>query len=208
MKVVVFGANGKVGRLVVAKLLDNGYDVRAYVHSSAPFANDPKLEVVEGDVYDKTSVASAVRGCDAVMSTLGSWGTPKKDILTIAMQHIIPAMKTEGITKIVTLTGAASNAQGDYMSLLHNVGHALFAITAGKILEDGENHLAQLQGSGLDWSTLRSPIMNGSGNPTTYKLTNQRPADWKTINRQSVALGMIELLESDQYHQQAPFIAR
>lgn len=78
MKVVVFGASGKVGKIVVANLLNDGYHVRAFVHSSNPFEDHAKLETIKGDIYAIKDVEAAVRGVDVVVSTLGSWGTKKK----------------------------------------------------------------------------------------------------------------------------------
>lgn len=209
MKIIVFGANGRVGQLVVAELLKRGHHVRAFVHGNAPFQTSNQLEIVQGDIYDAASVKNAIVGAEAVMSTLGSWGTPKKDILTQGMHNIIPAMRAAKLQKIVSLTGADCNVSGDPMGIVHNLSHALFSVLAGKILKDGENHLDQLADSGLDWSVLRSPVMNDKGEPEKFAITIQkRPGPWKTINRRSVALAMVDVLETNTFNQQAPFITR
>ncbi len=52
MQVTVFGASGNVGQRVVERLLVDGHEVVAFVHSSAPFAENDKLKVVTGDVHD------------------------------------------------------------------------------------------------------------------------------------------------------------
>src|SRR4051812_42365964 len=100
MQVTVFGASGKVGRLVVAEALQRGYSVKAFVHSRNPFEDSPKLKVVKGDVYDSDDVAKALRGSDAVISCLGSWGSKRRDVLSSAMRMIIPAMTEQKIGRI------------------------------------------------------------------------------------------------------------
>ena len=43
MKVVVFGASGKVGQKVVAELLSRGHEVRAFIHGMSPFDSQANL---------------------------------------------------------------------------------------------------------------------------------------------------------------------
>ncbi len=50
MRITVFGANGKIGRIVVAKLLEEGHYVKAFVHGRNFFDSNPKLGVVIGGV--------------------------------------------------------------------------------------------------------------------------------------------------------------
>jgi putative NADH-flavin reductase len=208
MKIVVFGANGRVGSLVVAEALSRGYRVKAFVHSGSQFKDDPKLEIIKGDIYNKSDVAKAVEGAGAVISALGSWGTPKKDILTAGMKNIIPAMQQNKIKRIVSLTGSDASSPADTENLLHRVSHLALSIVAPKILKDGENHIGLLNQSGLDWTVVRSPVMNGKGNAARFELTSNRPKPWATVNRKSVVLAMVDLVEFCQHSQQAPYISR
>ena len=61
MKVVVFGASGKVGRQVVSGLLAADYEVTAFVYSHSPFDEHAMLRVVRGDVHDAVSVRKQCR---------------------------------------------------------------------------------------------------------------------------------------------------
>lgn len=63
---MVTGATGKVGRQVVAQLVDKGVEVRALVRA-APTARLPDgVEVVTGDLTDVDSVRAALVGVDKV----------------------------------------------------------------------------------------------------------------------------------------------
>jgi len=208
MQITVFGANGKVGRLVVAGALECGYQVVAFVHSASSFDDHPNLKIAKGDIYNAVSVAQAVVGSQVVISALGSWGTPKKDILATGMAHIIPAMKANGISRIISLTGAAASAAGDKLTLADKISHRLLLLAASKILIDGEKHIQLLEQSGQDYTVIRSPIMNLRGDKLAYNLANKRPAPWQTINRQSVADAILGQVESTEHKKQAPFITR
>jgi putative NADH-flavin reductase len=207
-RVTVFGATGKVGSKVVVKLLEQQNMVTAFVYGGHAFAPNPNLVIVQGDIYNATDVATALRGSEAVFSALGSWGTPKKDILTAGMRNIIPAMLTQDIKRIITLTGADARAPGDKIDHLHAFSHAFFGIFAGKILDDGENHIKLLSESELDWTILRSPVMNEFGKKGSYVLRERLPGLTATIHRDDVAAALVDLLDTDQYNRRAPVIYR
>jgi putative NADH-flavin reductase len=206
MKIVVFGANGRVGSLVVAELLSRGHKVKAFVHSGSKFKDNPNLEIIKGDVYNAKDVDTAIHGSNAVISALGSWGTPKKNILTEGMKNIIPAMQQNKVKRIVSLTGSDASAPNDAENLLHRVSHLALLVVASKILKDGENHIKLLVESKLDWTVLRSPIMNDKG--SKFIVANTRPKPWATINRKSVVLAMMDLIESNQNLNKALYISR
>lgn len=206
MQITIFGATGKVGRLVVAEALRRGHQVTAFTHrrSQEP-ANG--LTICRGDIYDQASIAQALIGSDAVISTLGSWHTPQKDVLASAMRSIIPAMESRGITRIVTLTGDRANVPGDVPSLLDRLSHKLLSLLAPKVLDDGEEHIMLLSASRLDWTVLRSGIMRGSGS-AAYRLT-ARPTSL-LIPRVAVVRALVDLVEDysgqSGWYQAAPFI--
>jgi uncharacterized protein YbjT (DUF2867 family) len=73
-KVLVAGATGRTGQWVVKRLLDYGVSVRVLARSmeKATALFGESVEIVTGKVQDREDIARAVKGCDAVISTLGS----------------------------------------------------------------------------------------------------------------------------------------
>jgi putative NADH-flavin reductase len=207
MQITVFGASGMVGSRVVARLLEEGYFVVAFVHSSNRLQPNQKLNIVQGDIHDRQAVAKAIKGSDAVISALGSWGTTAKDILTAGMKNIVLVMESANISRVISLTGADARAAGDSLSLLHRFTHFGLGLVGRKVLRDGEKHIALLQTSKLDWTVIRSPIMNDRGS-LSYYLSNKRPLPWRTVNRQSVAKALVDQLENKKHLQDSPFISR
>lgn len=208
MQITIFGANGKVGRLVVAETLKRGHSVVAFVHKKNGLGNDKNLKIVQGDIYSAANVAKAIKGSDAVINALGSWGTPGKDVVKTGIKNIIPAMEADGVKRIISLTGHGANAPGDKFDPLHIISRWILVILAPKILHDGEDHIIQLAKTDLDWTVMRSSIMINSGHPTKFRVTTKRPLPLALVNRQSVARAMVDLTESTNYAKQAPFIVR
>ncbi len=186
-----------------------GYEVTAFVHHPPEFTDDPKLKIVQGDIHKPKDVGRAVKGADVVISALGSWGTKSKDIVSSGMANIIPVMQDNGVRRIISLTGADARAEGDKLGFMHRMTHMAIKFTPPrKILADGERHIRLLEQSGLDWSVVRSPIMNERGDAKGFKLSSHRPAPWATVNRHSVALSMLDLIDDDTYSCRAPFVTR
>ena len=203
--VVVLGAAGKVGSLVVADALADGHAVTAFVHGNHELPEHSRLRVVKGDVYNRADVEAALAGADVVVSTLSSWGTPYKDVLAAAMTNVVPVAERFGIKRVVSLTGADARVADDDMSLLHRVSHAMLIMIGGKVLRDGERHVELLRQSRLDWTVVRSPVMTNARS-TGYLLDNHRPAPWALVSRRAVARAMVDQIVSRENLRQAPYI--
>ena len=71
MKVVVFGATGRTGRLLVEGALARGHDVTAFVRAPDKLgALRDRVRVVQGDVLDGGAVSDAVDGQEAALVAL------------------------------------------------------------------------------------------------------------------------------------------
>jgi putative NADH-flavin reductase len=208
MQVTIFGANGRVGRLIVKLALDNGFDVNAFVHKNSDLPDHPKLKLINGDIYDGSAVENSIIGSNVVFSALSSWGTPNKDILSSGIKNIILAMDKNGVKRLVSLTGSDARAIGDNSSAIHRLSHSLINIIAGVVLKDGERHIKLLEASDLDWTVIRSSIMNDRGQTNSFKLTSKQPMPWSTINRGSIAVAMLQSIDEKKYFKKAPFIDR
>lgn len=73
MKILVVGATGSIGRLVVEEAQRRGHDVRALVRSADKARRlVDGVEVAVGDVTRPETLIDAVAGVDAIVLTLGS----------------------------------------------------------------------------------------------------------------------------------------
>lgn len=205
MKVIVFGASGRVGKLVVDELLKRGYPTTAVVFSKDNMEFPGGVRVLQLDVHDDLLVREAVKGHDIVISCLGSWGTKTKDVLSAGMQSIVPAMKHWRIKRIISLTGADARYAEDQPPLASRLARPVLKIITPKILADGEKHLSLLTASPLQWTVIRSPIMK-DGEVVAYKLNNHGCKPWESITRVSVVKAIVDEIENDQHIRQAPIL--
>ncbi len=127
MSILVVGASGATGWLLVGELLGRGHDIRAIVRSPdklpAVLKDHDRLTVIGAGVLDLSDaeMAEHVSGCDAVASCLGhniTWkgifGHPRR-LVTDATRRLcdaIKANKSDNPTKFV-LMNTAGNSNRD-----------------------------------------------------------------------------------------------
>jgi putative NADH-flavin reductase len=104
MKVLVFGASGKTGGLVVERALAKGHDVTVLVRDASRFKRDG-VRVLVGDATKREDVSNAMQGQAAVIDTIGGTTPYKKTRLeTTAAHNIIEAMQAEGISRLIVVS--------------------------------------------------------------------------------------------------------
>ena len=105
MKVLVLGATGKTGWLIVRYALAKGHTVVAMVRSKARAPTLPGAELVEGDARDEAAVLRALEDCDAVISALGTGMSPFRQVtlLSVATDVLVTAMMRHGVRRLVCI---------------------------------------------------------------------------------------------------------
>ncbi|GIF42711.1 NmrA family NAD(P)-binding protein [Actinoplanes xinjiangensis] len=91
--VLVTGATGRVGRLVVTGLLRGGSHVRALVRSPQASPLPPQVEIAQGDLHDAATVAKAADGADAAFLLWPGFSAagaePAVEALTGQVRHLV-----------------------------------------------------------------------------------------------------------------------
>lgn len=205
MNIVIFGASGRVGRLVVIEALAAGHQVTAFVHNHNPFEAEDKLRIVQGSIDDASAVATALAGSEAVICTLGSWKTKQKNVVSRGVQNILTGMGATNTRRIILLTGSGAYWSGDKLSMYDRLSHVLLLCIAPRILRDGEAAIATLEHSQTDWTIIRSPGMKSSGKPA-YALSTRIGSPLSMVSRASVAAAVVDQLNETAWLQQAPVI--
>ena len=108
MRVVIFGATGRVGIAAVRTAVAAGHAVRAAVrHIPAPSPFDSAVELAVADVLEPATVRAAVAGMDAVIVAVGGDVFKPSTIVTQSADVIVAAMKAEGVRRYIGITGVA-----------------------------------------------------------------------------------------------------
>ncbi len=118
MKIAVLGATGGVGREVVRQGLEQGHDVVALsrhaetLHPEGGDDHDRRLKRYSADVSEPSAVADAIRGCDAVIGTLGVSRGDEPGVLTAGARSLIAANPRRVVWLGAYGTGASAERAG------------------------------------------------------------------------------------------------
>ncbi len=116
MTALVTGVTGFVGSAVARVLVAEGWTVRALVRAGANRRNleGLDLEIVEGDLTDPASIASAVAGCEAVFHVAADyrlWVPDPERIYATNVEgsrNLVRAAAQAGVSRIVYTSSVAA----------------------------------------------------------------------------------------------------
>ena len=202
----MLGATGGTGREIVGEARRAGHEVRALVRSRAK-AEDLDAELVVGDARDPVAVGSAVRGCDAVISSLGTPVSPFKKVtlLSKATAALLDAMRQEGVRRLVCITGmGAGDSRGHGGFLFDHIFQPLFL---RHVYADKDRQEALVRASGLDWVLVRPSVLNDRpASGRVEALTDLSGFSAGGIARADVARFIVAQVTSDRWLRQAPLL--
>jgi dihydroflavonol-4-reductase len=111
--ILVTGATGFIGRLLVERLLSDGRAVRVLQRRTAP-AGDARVDVVQGDVTDRVSLERAAAGVSTiynlagVVSHLESERAHMQAVNVGGVENVLAAARTAGVARVVHVSSVAS----------------------------------------------------------------------------------------------------
>ncbi|MDT0568459.1 NAD(P)-binding oxidoreductase [Streptomyces sp. DSM 3412] len=173
MRFLLLGATGATGRLFTDAATAAGHEVVAFVRDPSKLARRERVTAVAGDVRDAEALAEAMRGMDAVVSTLGI-GKAKDpaNLIIDTTRALVQAAEASGTKRVVVMSAfgvgdSLAKASG-ILRFLYKGGKANFADKAA-----GERILTA---SALDW-TLVYPVLLTNKPATTVQAIDLKQLD-------------------------------
>jgi uncharacterized protein YbjT (DUF2867 family) len=133
--IAVLGATGYIGARLVPRLVKAGWRVRAIGRNPAklagrPWASDPRVETVAGDVLDPAGLATALQGCQAAFYLVHSMNPQATDFAAIDREAAATMAETAvaaGLERIIYLGGLGENTPqlSHHLRSRHEVGAIL-----------------------------------------------------------------------------------
>ena len=194
-KILVLGATGGTGRLIVSQALARGHDVTVLVRSVEKSSNLRGAKLIVGDARDENAVRRALQGRDAVVSALGTPASPFREVtlLSTATRALVNAMKMEQISRLVCITGMGAGDSAGHGGFLFD--NLIFPLLLRKVYADKNRQEAIVRDSGLDWVLVRPSILNDKPRRETIRaLTDLSGFHGGTIAREDVAKFVLDQL--------------
>ena len=206
-KILVVGATGGTGRLIVSQALARGHDVAALVRSPEKARALKGATLIAGDARDETTLREALDGRNAVISALGTPASPFRQVtvLSTATRALVNAMKIAHVSRLVCLTGIGAGDSAGHGGFFFD--KVIFPLLLRNVYADKNRQEAIVRDSGLDWILVRPSILNDKpGRGTVRALTDLSGFHGGTISREDVATFVVEQLRSSTWLRRSPLI--
>jgi len=208
MKLLILGATGKTGNLLVRQALEAGHAVTALVRSAAGVTTQsPQLRLVEGNVLRSKDVEGVVAGQDVVLSTLGAKGMGETTIYSEPMRVTVDAMRKQGVKRLICISSGAMEKDPAF-PLFYTV--VIKGIMLRKPYADMARMEALLrQANDLDWTVVRPTRFDDGPLTGQYRVSTRfsPPAKGPHISREDAAHFMLHEASAGKYVHQTPTLA-
>ncbi|MBV7336127.1 SDR family oxidoreductase [Chloroflexi bacterium TSY] len=223
MNILIVGASGATGRLLVEQLLEHGHLVKVIVRSLDKFPdavlNHERLSVIHASVLDLSDaeLARHVQGCDAVASCLGHnlnlkgiYGHPRR-LVTDTTRRLCNAVRTntpEKLTKFVLMntTGNRNRDLKESISFAQKcvIGLLRLLLPPHVDNEQAADYLRTKIGQNdglIEWAAVRPDGLNDQDMVTEYEVypspTRSAIFDPGQTSRINVGHFIAELITND-----------
>ena len=193
MKLVILGANGRTGQLVLQAALEKGMDVTAVVRSTGkkPTISHERLKFVVGDPCEGDFLKHTLRGQDAVISTLGG-RRPTKAATSVyyrSADTLVDAACDNGLRRVlVTSTALLFREQNMMGKILRRLVPNV--VRSATRMED------ILKASGLNWTSARPGFLNDAKGMAYRAQRDSLPENGTSVSRQALAAFLIDAVEN------------
>ncbi|MFS4416104.1 NAD(P)-dependent oxidoreductase [Maribacter sp. 2307ULW6-5] len=206
MNILLLGATGRTGKLVLAHALQQGHRVSCLLRNSERLPPQKNLSVFEGDPRNTAQVRKAIQGCQAAISVLNvsrtsdfPWAplrTPKT-FLHDTMATLVPLARKHQLQRMVLCSAwGVGDSRKDLpfwfrWTIDHsNISHAY---------REHERQEALLRQSGLDHTIVRPVgLTNFNKNLGIQESFANRPKPKVLVSRKAVAQYLVACLKNKE----------
>jgi putative NADH-flavin reductase len=199
LRLAVFGATGRAGRVIVDQALEDGHKVSALARDPGRIRPQAQLRVVRGDIHDRTAVTATLDGADAIISTLGRQQRAGGDVCTDGIRTVLSAAARNGPRRLMVLS---NYGVGD--SRYRTAYVAVSWLLERAVLRDKEQMEALMRESDTDWTVVRAPVLTNGPRTARYRTgTDLRLSFTARVSRADLAEFMLAELHRNAHLRQA-----
>lgn len=201
MRVTVFGATGRTGRLFIKKALLKGHEVVAFARSPEKITfQHERLTIIKGTLSDIDAIEKAVKDTDAVIELIGA--------VSEGTANIVAAMQKHNVRRLIALSAISHQDALDKRDFQRGLINGIVKLTMPKLVKEVSKAAAIIRESGLDWTLVRVPSLKDNGSSSYVKVGSYgRGEVGFQLSRADLSQFMYEQLTDQKYIRQAPAIS-
>lgn len=194
-KLIVFGPTGQTGIQIIRQAVENPEnEVSIFIRTPSRLPEDlrDKVNSIQGDVTDQKAVIDAIRGQDAVLSSLGTGKNVKvQTLISTGVKNIVAGMREHNVKKLVFI-GIAYLLDG-------YTGAWLWKCILGNVTDDHERVLQFLRKEATDigWIGIMPPQIVDNPHTGNYATAVEKLAGSEKAMSGDMAHAMLSLACDD-----------
>jgi putative NADH-flavin reductase len=210
MRVAVFGASGRTGKLLVNQCLTAGHTVVSIVRDKSRLSVSEGLEVQVADVFDADALTLVLRGVEAVFTCLGANDLKPSTLQERSIAAILSAMKANGIKRLVVLgASGALHPSLKYEGFGRKIFFFLIRNTFLKNpMRDSGRQERLVEQSDTDYTVVHPPRLTDGPRTGQYRVeVDGLPKGGRFLSRADLAEFMLAVLEDPATYRTGPYVA-
>jgi putative NADH-flavin reductase len=209
MKIAILGSTGFVGRTLLKKALENGYQVKTLVRDPQKLGGyKDQVEFIIGEASQGDKLEETVVGTEVVLSTLPPIMNGNEPAQSARlMEDLVAALERYSIKRFIHIGGAAhGGGENEHWTLSRRLLRFYLNIAVKPVLIAKELEWEVLRKSSLDWTLVRPPqIIDGI--PHGQLVADEKNLARTKVNVEDLANFMLEQIASEKWVDKAPLVA-
>jgi uncharacterized protein YbjT (DUF2867 family) len=206
-RICILGGTGFVGRTLVSRLIQAGYDIvvptRSRDHSRALWIY-PAVELLQVDVHDERTLTDALRGCDVAVNLIGILNEEGHDGEGFKRVHadlpakLVRSCRASGVRRLLHMSALKADAQA---------GPSQYLRTKGR----GQDAIRDLAGSEVNYTIFQPSVIFGVSDTFTNRFARllrmlpvfplpQPEARFAPVFVDDVARAFVSAIENSETH--------
>lgn len=154
MRLLVLGASGGVGRLLVQEALARGHAMTAQTRRAAKLAGlEGRVRIVEADPFDALAIGRAVEGQEAVLHALGTDRLGSTTLFSESTRILLDAMARSSVRRLVAITGVGAGETRGHGGFWYD--RVIFPLFTRRRYADKDRQEALIRAAAVDWTIVR-----------------------------------------------------
>jgi putative NADH-flavin reductase len=212
MKVILFGATGFSGKSILAEALKHGHEITILVRDASKVdIKHKKLTIIEGNVLDPLTVASALHQQEAVIQCLGVGGKgdgKPTTFISDATKVIVDEMQKQNIKRLIAMSNVGAGNSIAFQPWFFTKIILPYFMKWLKVIIDDKNRMEPIiMNSNLDWTIVRCPNIVDKPSKGTCNATLDGKDLKLSVTLPDLSKFIIDQLTQTAFIKQAPSVS-
>lgn len=198
MRLLILGATGGIGRLLIPFALERGHEVTVFARSPQKIVlKHERLRIIAGDLLNSSQLAEVLKGQSAVLSAFGPTVLRRITTRQDFGRALATGMREAGVQRVILVSSALLFPKVSVLGVL------LRRTIAKNLVPDMSDMEEEISDNAFSWTIVRPPRLTNGPLTRHYRVADGRlPEGGAAISRADVADFMLNEAEQPAHRHQ------